>query len=106
MGVTAYRGKPAVSERGYWRVTVVCWGEVVIYDTSEAAEEWRRHKATWEQCIARIRAVDEAEVVAWLSGSPYRDVCDANGKSLRDRTGRLRMNRETMRAYGTEGGQS
>lgn len=46
----------------YWIIEVVAWGTLYAIGTEEQAEEWRRHKANWEQCIARKREASPQEM--------------------------------------------
>jgi hypothetical protein len=68
--------------RRYFIVSVVAWGEAMIYDTEERAERWRRDKARWECSIARKREVTEGEADQWLRDSPYQHVIDGDGSKV------------------------
>lgn len=45
-----------------WHIDVASWGSILFEGTEEEAEEWRRHKARWEQSVARKRLATEDEI--------------------------------------------
>lgn len=55
---------------GYWKITVASWGTLWARGTEQQAEEWRRHKARWEQCVAhkeRVSASDLPSTKDWTN---------------------------------------
>ena len=46
----------------HWRIHVVSWGTLWAYGTEEEAEQWRAHKANWEQSIARKYELTRNEI--------------------------------------------
>ena len=50
------------TEKKYWEIEVVCWGTLYAIGTEEQAEEWRKHKANWEQCIARKKEIQKTDL--------------------------------------------
>lgn len=46
----------------YWKITVAAWGTVYLRGTKEEAEQWRRHKAAWEQSVATKIEIKPSEV--------------------------------------------
>lgn len=51
-----------MKEEKYWVIHVVDWGTLYAKGTEEQAEEWRRHKANWEGCVAKKRLATEGEM--------------------------------------------
>jgi len=46
----------------HWTITVSSWGTLYAIGTEEQAEEWRRHKARWEQSTAQTREATKEEI--------------------------------------------
>ena len=46
----------------HWVIEVPAWGTLYAIGTEEQAETWRRHKANWEQSVARKREATEKEI--------------------------------------------
>jgi len=46
----------------YWKITVARWGTAYLRGSEEQAEEWRRHKASWEQAVATKAEIKPSEV--------------------------------------------
>jgi hypothetical protein len=46
----------------YWKVTVATWGTAYLRGDEEHAEEWRQHKAVWEQSPASKVEIKPSEV--------------------------------------------
>ena len=47
------------AKRSGWKITVASWGTIYAQGTEVQAEEWRRHKASWEGSVARKEPCDE-----------------------------------------------
>ena len=46
----------------HWVIDVSSWGTLYAIGTEEKAEEWRKHKARWEQSVARKRLATRQEI--------------------------------------------
>jgi hypothetical protein len=46
----------------HWIIEVPAWGTHYGIGTEDQAEEWRKHKARWEQSIARKRRATLQEI--------------------------------------------
>lgn len=46
----------------YWAITVNGWGTLYGRGSEAHAEEWRRHKATWEAAVAKKRPATALEI--------------------------------------------
>jgi len=46
----------------YWAIDVAHWGTLFCYGSEQEAEDWRKHKARWEQCVARKRLATKEEI--------------------------------------------
>lgn len=51
-----------MSKNQSWIIEVPAWGILYAIGTEEQAEEWRCHKANYEQSVARKRVATEKEV--------------------------------------------
>lgn len=49
----------------YWKITVHDWGTLYAIGTEAQAEEWRKHKARWEQAVAKKEEVDATVSDEW-----------------------------------------
>jgi hypothetical protein len=61
-----------LDSRTFWKISVASWGELLCFGTEAEAEEWRKHKARWEQCVARkerIEFLEGAECLRCLLGN-------------------------------------
>lgn len=65
----------AETELTHWEVTVHSWGTTYLTGTEDRVEEWRRHKANWEQSGAVKRRLTDEEVAALkAAGTVFDDV--------------------------------
>ena len=66
-----------------WKIHVVAWGTLYARGTAKQAEEWRRHKACWEGCIARKERIKPGDVP---EGADIQSLAELLGEEGSDAT--------------------